>query len=287
MIATRGQRLFKVRYQTEVREIRFDVSSPQSPAASMKIKERRLRSASPHSSDEHRFAAALAHDISNPLDVVMNLLHLLQGEVTLSEKGRRYLKQVQEEVRRIAQITRGTLEEFHHGGALECTDIPKLMQSVLDSYRSRFQAAGILIQTRFGACGNLPAYPHQLQQLFANLLGNSLDAMPRGGRLQIRCARVTEGGGERRRGLRLTLADNGVGVAPDVLHRMFEPFFSTKGRAGHGIGLSLVKYAVHKHKGVLRVRSSTKPGHSGTVFTIFLPIKPGASDSRGQISRAA
>jgi signal transduction histidine kinase len=68
---------------------------------------------------------------------------------------------------------------------------------------------------------------------------------------------------------------------------MFEPFFSTKGRTGHGIGLSLVKYAVHKHKGVLRVRSSTKPGHSGTVFTIFLPLKPGISDSRSQIRHAA
>jgi signal transduction histidine kinase len=52
---------------------------------------------------------------------------------------------------------------------------------------------------------------------------------------------------------------------------MWDPFFTTKGPAGNGLGLSLVKTTVQKHHGVLRVRSSTRPGHSGTVFTIFLP----------------
>ncbi len=263
------------------------MNSLQSPTASMKTEESRRRPTSSHSTNEYRFAAALAHDISNPLEAVTNLLHILQTESSLSEKSRGYLSQAQEEVRRIAQIARGALEEFHHGNDLENTHIPTLLHSVVEFYRSRFDAAGISIHTRFGSCGNLPAYPHQLRQLLANLLRNSLDAMPHGGRLQIKCSRTREVGGIGRQGLRLTLADNGVGISRDDMQRIFEPFFSTKGRADHGIGLSLVNHAVQKHDGVLRVRSNTRPGRSGTVFSIFLPFKPWRSHSRNPIRAAA
>jgi signal transduction histidine kinase len=70
--------------------------------------------------------------------------------------------------------------------------------------------------------------------------------------------------------VRVTVADNGSGIAANLLPRIFQPFFTTKS-AGHGMGLSLVKDIVQQHEGSLRVRSSTKSGHSGTVFAIFLP----------------
>src|SRR5258708_2992185 len=77
-----------------------------------------------------------------------------------------------------------------------------------------------------------------------------------------------EWSGRMRRGLRLTLADNGSGIAAKDLPRILDPFFSTKGAAGNGIGLSLVNNTVQKHHGLLHVRSSTRPGRSGTVFEI-------------------
>jgi signal transduction histidine kinase len=105
----------------------------------------------------------------------------------------------------------------------------------------------------------------------ANLLLNAADAMPDGGKI---CARISLGhewNARHRRGLRLTFADTGSGIAAKDLVRMWDPFFTTKGPAGNGIGLSLVKNTVQKHHGVLRVRSSTRSGHSGSVFSIFLP----------------
>src|SRR6202007_1410583 len=96
------------------------------------------------------------------------------------------------------------------------------------------------------------------------------DAMPKGGRLQTRIANVREWSGQHRCGLRVTFADSGSGIPGQNLRQIFEPFFTTKGAGGSGLGLSLVKDVLQKHGGSVRVRSSTKPGHSGSVFAIFL-----------------
>jgi two-component system, chemotaxis family, CheB/CheR fusion protein len=109
--------------------------------------------------------------------------------------------------------------------------------------------------------------------MFSNLLLNAADAMPDGGKMQARISLAHEWSGRMRRGLRLTLADNGSGIAAKDLPRILDPFFSTKGAAGNGIGLSLVNNTVQKHHGVLHVRSSTRPGRSGTVFEVFLPAE--------------
>ncbi len=89
--------------------------------------------------------------------------------------------------------------------------------------------------------------------------------------MYARVALAHEWSGQERRGLRVTFADHGEGIAAENLPRIFELFFTTKGAAGTGLGLSLVQDMVKKHDGVLRVRSSTKPGRTGTVFAVFLP----------------
>ncbi len=86
----------------------------------------------------------------------------------------------------------------------------------------------------------------------------------------MRTRNITEGG--QSRGTLVTVGDNGKGIPTENLSRIWEPSFSTKGTSGGmGIGLSLVKHTVEEHHGAVRVRSSTKQGHSGTVFTVFLP----------------
>jgi len=107
--------------------------------------------------------------------------------------------------------------------------------------------------------------------MFSNLLLNAADAMPNGGKIHTRISKAQEWTGQQRRGLRVTFGDDGCGIATDALQKILEPFFTTKGVSGNGIGLSLVKDTVQKHDGALRVRSSTKPGRSGSVFSIFLP----------------
>jgi len=109
-----------------------------------------------------------------------------------------------------------------------------------------------------------------LREVFSNLLLNAQAAMPKGGNLKARVSATHEWSGQGRQGVRVTVADNGSGIPSTVLPRIFQPFFTTKSD-GNGMGLSLVKDIVHKHHGWMRVRSSTRVGHSGTVFAIFLP----------------
>ena len=215
--------------------------------------------------------ACLAHEINNPLDSLLNLLYLTECEATLTQKGRHYLTLAKDEVARISQITYRALNEFRGAVSLQDTNVPNLLRSVVDFYESRFRARGICIQTRYCHNGDLAVYPGPLRQAFSNLLLNAADAMPTGGRMYVRVAMAHEWSGQERRGLRVTFADHGGGIAPENLAKIFELFFTTKGSAGTGLGLPLVKELVEKHDGVLRVRSSTKPGHSGTVFAVFLP----------------
>ena len=89
--------------------------------------------------------------------------------------------------------------------------------------------------------------------------------------MHARISKAREWTGLNRHGLRVTFADNGCGISAEDLPKITEAFFTTKGAAGTGLGLALVKQTVDKHHGYLRVRSSTKPGLSGSVFAIFFP----------------
>jgi two-component system, chemotaxis family, CheB/CheR fusion protein len=226
----------------------------------------------PPPENENGVVASLAHEINNPLQALRNLLYLIESEVALTEKGRHYLAHAREETQRISQILHAVME-FRDTGKPEETNVPELVRSVLDFYQSRFASQGISIDTRYCPAVNFPAYPRQLRQMFSNLLLNAADAMPDGGKMYARVSQGHEWRDQERRGLRLTFADSGSGIAAKDLPRILDPFFTTKGPAGNGLGLSLVKNSVQKHHGVLRVRSSIKAGHSGTVFTIFLPCE--------------
>jgi signal transduction histidine kinase len=214
--------------------------------------------------------SSLAHEINNPLEALHQLHYLIENEGTLKEKGRQYLALAREEVQRISQILHAAMA-LRDSGDSEDTDVPELLSSVINFYASRFLFRGIDVKTRYRSGLHLAVYPRQLWQMCANLLLNASDAMPSGGKIYARIAPAHEWKGDHKRGLRLTFADTGSGIAAKNLSRIWDPFFTTKGAAGNGIGLSLVKNTVQKHHGVLRVRSSTKAGHSGTVFSIFLP----------------
>ena len=215
--------------------------------------------------------ASLAHEINNPLDALLNLLYLLEAEDTLTEKGRHYLAHAKEEVHRISQIAHGAMNQFRSPAGPQDTNVPRLLHAVVEFYKSRLDAQGICVETRYCSGEDLPIDPGSLRQAFSSLLLNAAYAMPHGGIMHARVAKAHEWTGLNRHGLRVTFADNGCGISAEDLPKVTEPFFTTKGSAGTGLGLALVKDTVEKCHGVLRVRSSTKPGCSGTVFAIFLP----------------
>jgi len=220
---------------------------------------------------EGSVAASLAHEINNPLDSLLNLLYLMEKEPTLTEKGRHYLALAEAEVHRISQIAHAVLQESRQTATLKSTNVPQLLNSVIDFYQSRLETKSISVDTRYRAKGDLGVYAGPLRQVFSNLILNAADAMAKGGRIQARVSEGREWQGEQRHGLRVTIADNGSGIPADKFPRILEPFFTTKGNRGSGLGLSLVKDVVQQHRGTLRIRSSTRRGHSGSVFSIFLP----------------
>jgi CheY-like chemotaxis protein/two-component sensor histidine kinase len=231
-------------------------------------------------SEEGKLAASLAHEINNPLDSLLSLLCLIKAEATFTEKGSQYLALAEEEVQRISQIAHAALHEYGETDGRRDANVPRLVGSVVDFYRSRFEARGISVNTRYCGNGDLPIYAGPLRQVFSNLLLNAADAMPKGGQLHARASIAREWSGRQRHGLRVTFADNGGGIAAKNLHKIFDPFFTTKGSGGSGLGLSLVKDVVQKHDGSLHVRSSTKLGRSGSIFAIFLPDGASAPTSK-------
>lgn len=227
----------------------------------------------PPPDDPSEAAASLAHEINNPLEALLNLLYVIEADVVPTQRSHQYFAMAREEASRISQISHAAMDEFREQAGPQNTNVPELFRSVVDFYRSRFESQGISISTRFCADWSIPGYPRQLWQMFSNLLLNAADATPRGGRMHARAAVVHEWRGRWRHGLRLIVADNGSGIAAKDLPRISNRFFTTKGQGGTGLGLSFVKDAVQKHGGELRVRSSTRPGRSGTVLTIFLPLR--------------
>ena len=116
-----------------------------------------------------------------------------------------------------------------------------------------------------------PSSTREPASLFSNLLLNAVDAMPEGGTLYAKISKTREWRGQERGGLRITIADTGIGIPAEILSRIREPYFTTKGASGNGMGLAVVYEIVTQHDGHMKIRSSTKEGKSGSVFSIFIP----------------
>ena len=127
----------------------------------------------------------------------------------------------------------------------------------------------------------LVCFDGEVRQVLNNLVGNAIDAMAGlGGRLLLR-SRAGTNWTSGARGIVFTVADTGSGMKPETIARIFEPFFTTKGMSGTGLGLWVSHDIVQRHRGKLRVKSTSKHGQSGTVFTLFLPFDSSASYAEG------
>ncbi|HKR32645.1 MAG TPA: ATP-binding protein, partial [Terriglobales bacterium] len=127
----------------------------------------------------------------------------------------------------------------------------------------------------------------EIRQLIANLLTNSIDAVPIGGQIRIRVSGYTDHASEPLTGVRITIADSGPGIPAEDRQRLFEPFFTTKKDVGTGLGLWVCKNIVDKHHGWIRVRSSAVPGRSWTAFSVFLPSLPAEAPEEAHSERSS
>ena len=226
-----------------------------------------------------RLAASIAHEINNPLEAITNLLYLL-AHSQLEPEARAYLELAQTELDRVAQITVQTLRFYRRSTRASSTDMEELVGSVVSLFSSRTRQLQASILTRFRPLPRVLVHDGEVRQVLANLVGNAIDALPESGRILLRGSPATDpvtGA----RGVAITVADSGSGMEPQTLARIFEPFFSTKGTTGTGLGLWVSQEIVEKHAGTLRVRSrvASSGRQPGTVFRLFLPLSSNATDS--------
>ena len=214
-----------------------------------------------------RLAASIAHEINNPLEAIVNCLYLVSN-TDLPEDARGYVTLAQQELNRVSQITMQTLRFYRGSTRQEAIAPEELVETVLTLLEARLQRGSIEVTRQFRAKATVHAQAGEIRQVIANLVGNAMDSMPHGGRLVLR-TREGANWNSGACGVILTVADTGHGMEAAIRSHIFEPFFSTKGITGTGLGLWISQEIVAKHGGNLQVRS--KPKH-GTVFRFFLPF---------------
>ena len=221
-----------------------------------------------------RMAATIAHEINNPLEAVMNLLYLLRPMVT-ETAGISYLSTAEEELGRVSHITKQTLGYYREHASASNASLADITRHAIAIYEPRCRAAGIEIKASFDSSRKVVLRRGEMMQVISNLIVNSIYAMPAGGVLSI-SVRDAEGLPD---GIVLTIKDCGVGIAAEVLPRVFDAFFTTRSTVGTGIGLFVAKQFVEGHGGRIWIESSTDAEDHGTAIRVFLPMSTAYDDS--------
>lgn len=215
-------------------------------------------------------ASSVAHEFNNILTAILNHAKLgMRGES--AESKDRSFDKILTAARRAAKITTGVLALSRNRTARrEPTDLATLVEEVLSVVQKDLEKHQVRVEKDFRATPPAPVVPSQIEQVLMNVLINARQAMPRGGTLRIgvRMNADTDMA-------EISIQDSGVGIAPDKINRIFDPFFSTKegpddsGQGGSGLGLSICREIIERHQGRIRVESTVG---KGTAFTIKLPI---------------
>lgn len=220
--------------------------------------------------------ASMAHEFNNPLGIVMGFTQQLLSEFEPNTPNHQALKIIDEETKRCQRIIQELLQYSRPKNADLCpTDVKQAIDKTMNMVANRLYKQKI--ETRAMIADDLPlipADPQQLEQVLINLFLNAIDAMPKGGNLEVEATlKATQ---ENTPSLVITVIDSGSGIDPEDLAKIFQPFFSAKKGKGIGLGLSISERIIKNHGGTIAVESM--PG-KGTTFRIHLPLEQNLAES--------
>ena len=209
-------------------------------------------------------ASGIAHEVKNPLTAIKTFTEYLPDKIDDKEFLSRFANIVGREVNRIDEMIHQLL---NYGKpallSIQATNIHKLINDTVDILNSKFIDQKINVNKHFNTDENLTLYidPNQTRQALLNIFLNAIEAMSKGGKLQVETRRSSKD-------FEIIVSDTGCGIPADDLAHIFDPFFSRKNQ-GTGLGLSITQSLIENHKGIIEVRSAVE---SGTEITIKLPL---------------
>lgn len=212
-----------------------------------------------------RLAGTLAHEVNNPLEAIKNCAYLLQDRV--QPDAQPVMEMLRSETGRVVRIVRQMLGLYRDSGQVGNVELNAVVEEVVQLYTQQLDRKRIRLESKLKPVPVLVGSSDQFRHVLSNLVVNAMDSMEPGGRLLMRTREVRAADGGRL--ARVLVADTGQGIPREMLESVFEPFVSTKGERGTGLGLWIVRSLVGNHGGKIRVRSRTG---KGTVFKIDFPV---------------
>ena len=220
-----------------------------------------------------RLSATVAHEINNPLEAAVNLVYLVKINPQLPEDAVHQLAQVEQELDRVAHITRQTLGFFRDRNAPGPVILEGLVESVLRIYSNKMRSRNITIHRRFQECPPIRGVESEVNQVLSNLISNAADAAAMGGVVTITLECIEEAG---KSIVHLMVEDDGPGVADEHRDRIFEPFFTTKQDVGTGLGLWVSREIIERHGGTIQLLKR-EGGVPGAAFSVAFEAAPHAT----------
>jgi signal transduction histidine kinase len=211
-----------------------------------------------------QLAMEVIHEIRNPLQALEYLVFLTGQDAEDAEKVRGYMHLAGEQMATLNQIAVGTLRLAKDCPSPQPVSVSVLTEAALRIHQRAIDAKRARLVKDVRGEIVVEAYTREILQVVSNLIVNALDAIAEDGTVHLRVRKC-------RGRVRIVIADNGHGISKENVGQLFQPFFTTKGARGTGLGLCVSKRIIDHHNGTIRVRSSVRPGRSGTAFQISLP----------------
>jgi signal transduction histidine kinase len=213
-----------------------------------------------------KLAGTIAHEINNPMEAIKNAIFLLKNR--LDPASQPIYEALKNETDRVTRIVRQMLGLYRNAGQLATFDLNTIVEDTLTLFARPLAKAGIDLDKRLGKVPPMKGSADQFRQLLSNLVVNAQDSMAQGGKLTIRTAYKKSIRGAYGH-ISVLVADTGSGIPKEIRNTMFDPFVSTKGEKGTGLGLWIVKGIVEGHSGRIQVRSTP---NRGTIFKMIFPL---------------